>query len=184
MASWSIFSNVRLLYPFPRHTSFCFFAVITAVPSTPPQMEVYVHPLDEAGAASKYIVRQTSKAAHRTGSLSSSFASTPKLLRAVLRRPPPRRPATELLEKATWRDYLGVIPNPGHEPNSLLFGKGKAAYEVRGPNGRSIGTDLDQIFLKYLRGIIILSSMYVVNRVMPFVALDRRLDGNNYRQRF
>lgn len=112
---------------------------------SPPHMEVYVHPLDEAGVASKYIVRQTSKAAHRTGPLSSSFASTPKLLRAVLRRPPPRRPATELLEKATWRDYLGVIPNPGHEPNSLLFGKGKAAYEVRRPNrpnGKSISIRL------------------------------------------
>lgn len=134
-----------LLYPSPGHTSFCLFDIIIAVPSfrpSPPHMEVYVHPLHEAGAASKYIVRQTSKAAHRTGPLSSSFASTPKFLRAVLRRPPPRRPATELLEKATWSDYLGVIPNPGHEPNSLLFGKGKAAYEVRRPNGKSISIRL------------------------------------------
>lgn len=94
-------------------------------------LKVYVHPLDEAPPASKCVVRQTAKAAHVTGPLSSSFASTPKFLRAVLRRPPPRRPATALLEKAVWRDYLGVIPNPGYEPNSLLFGKGKAAYEVR-----------------------------------------------------
>ena len=97
-------------------------------PPPPPKKKASVNPLDETPPASKYVMRQaTSKASP----LSSSFASTPKLLRAVLRRPPPRRPATGLLEKATWRDYLGVIPNPGHVPNSLLFGKGKeSAYEV------------------------------------------------------
>lgn len=95
------------------------------------EAQVYVHPCDSAPPASKYFLRQTAKAAHRTGPLSSSFANTPRVMRAVLRRPPPRRPATELLEKAVWRDYLGVIPNPGYEPNSLLFGRGKAAYEVR-----------------------------------------------------
>lgn len=94
------------------------------------RIQVYVHPCDESPPASKYILRQTTKAAHRTGPLSSSFAATPRVMRAVLRRPPPRRPAKGLLEKAAWRDYLGVIPNPGYEPNSLLFGKGKAAYEV------------------------------------------------------
>lgn len=94
-------------------------------------LQVYVNPCDEVAApASKYVIRQTPKSAHLTGPLSSSFASTPRVVRAVLRRPPPRRPATGLLEKAAWRDYLGVIPNPGYEPNSLLFGKGKAAYEV------------------------------------------------------
>lgn len=91
-----------------------------------------MHPCDEyAAPASKIVMRQTAKEAQRTGPLSSSFAATPKIMRAVLRRPPPRRPATELLEKATWRDYLGVVPNPGHAPNSLLFGKGKGVYEVR-----------------------------------------------------
>lgn len=90
-----------------------------------------MHPCDEAAPpASKYVLRQTARSAHSTGPLCSSFASTPRAIRAVLRRPPPRRPATELLEKAVWRDYLGVVPNPGYEPNSLLFGKGEAAYEV------------------------------------------------------
>lgn len=94
------------------------------------RFKVYVHPCDEhAPPAAKYVMRPGSKEAHRTGPLSSSL--TPKIMRAVLRRPPPRRPATGLLEKATWRDYLGVIPNPGHAPNSLLYGKGKAVYEVR-----------------------------------------------------
>lgn len=94
---------------------------------------MYVHPSDEhAPPAAKYVMRQTPKEALRTGSLSSSLVATPKIMRAVLRRPPPRRPATELLEKATWRDdYLGVVPNPGHAPNSLLYGKGKSVYEVR-----------------------------------------------------
>eukprot|EP00752_Nemacystus_decipiens_P004347 g3971.t1 len=102
-----------------------------------PPAKVYVHPCDDhAPPASKYVMRQTPKEAQLTGALSSSFTTTPKIMRAVLRRPPPRRPATELLEKATWRDYLGVIPNPGHTPNSLLFGKGKAVYEVVDPRRR------------------------------------------------
>lgn len=113
-----------------------------ASPSPPPK--VYVHPCDDhAPPASKYVMRQTAKEVQRTGPLSSSFATTPKIMRAVLRRPPPRRPATDLLEKATWRDYLGVIPNPGHAPNSLLFGKGKAVYEVCVCRG--VGGDGDHV---------------------------------------
>ncbi|CAN0197244.1 unnamed protein product, partial [Ectocarpus sp. 6 AP-2014] len=97
-----------------------------------------VHPCDEhAPPAAKYVMRQTQKEALRTGPLSSSLAATPKIMTAILRRPPPRRPATELLEKATWRDYLGVVPNPGHPPNSLLYGKAKATvYEVVDPRRR------------------------------------------------
>ncbi|CAM9483935.1 unnamed protein product, partial [Chrysoparadoxa australica] len=94
---------------------------------------VYVHPQDPSPAACHYLARQSIKQYYQSGPLASSFAHAPWVHTRVMLRPPARSISSELLNGASKLGFLGVVPNPGYPPNSLLFGAGKAAYDICDP---------------------------------------------------
>lgn len=53
--------------------------------------------------------------------LSSSFASTPHVLKKRMQLGGARQISEELLARSTRHDFIGIIPNPGCAPNSMIY---------------------------------------------------------------